>query len=220
MRALAALLVVAGALALVAGAGGVSNPLPGGTALDITIGSPLDGATLPDAPVAVSGTASVGVGAPVAKTTLIYIIDVSGSTSAGTGTPGRCPRQNVYDTVADTTLDCELLAVRDLNQAAIATGTVAKIGMIGFANTGADIPTNITSAAALDLSAGSGLTTLVAPDANDFTPAPGMTTVFTPATNLDWVVQIGVSRRSPDDNGARRLAGERPSRRLHHVLAA
>lgn len=179
------------ALALVAGAGGTTTPLPGGTSLDVTITSPSDGATLPLAPVTVTGTAAVGTGAPVANTTLIYIVDVSGSTYEPTGAAnaGKCPRQNVYDTAPDTTLDCELLAIRDLNAAAIATGTVAKIGLIAFAGTGTDTLTNITSAAALDLLPGTGVTTLTAPDANDFVAPPTMTRVFTPATNLDWVVQ-------------------------------
>jgi PKD repeat protein len=163
--------------------------LPGGTPITVSITAPADNATLPAAPFDVTGTASVGVGAPVANTTLIYVVDVSGSTATGTGTPGRCPRQNVYDTTADTTLDCELLAVRDLNAAAIATGTVAKIGFVAFAGTGTDTLANITSAAALDLSPLGGVSTLTAPDANEFTPTPGMTQVFPVATNLDWVVQ-------------------------------
>ncbi len=138
-----------------------------------------------------TGTAAVGTGAPVANTTLIYIVDVSGSTSEPTGVPNKCPRQNVYDTLQDTTLDCELLAIRDLNAAAITTGTVAKIGLIAFAGTNTDTlsPLNITSAAALDLSPLGGVTTLTPPAANDYTPPAGMTTVFTPQTNLDWVVQ-------------------------------
>jgi len=187
------LCVLVCALALVAGAGGTTTPLPGGTSLDVTITSPTNGAVLPQAPFTMTGTAAVGTGAPVANTTLIYIVDVSGSTSDPTGVPGKCPRQNVYDLSADTTLDCELLAVRDLNQAAIATGTVAQIGMIAFAGTSTDTltPLNITSAAALDLDPSATVTTLASPSANTFVPVnPSMTTVLTPPlTNLDWVVQ-------------------------------
>ena len=80
------------ALALVAGAGGTTTPLPGGTSLDVTITSPSDGATMPQGPVTVTGTAAVGTGAPVANTTLIYVVDVSGSTSDPTGVPGHPPR--------------------------------------------------------------------------------------------------------------------------------
>ena len=192
-KALAGLAALGCALAFVAGSAGTTTPLPGGTSLDVTITSPADGATLPLGPVVVNGTAAVGTGAPVANTTLIYVVDVSGSTSSPTGVPGKCPRQNVYDGLQDTTLDCELLAIRDLNTAAVATGTIAKIGMIGFAGNTAPpdtlSPLTITSAAALDLDPTSTTSNLVAPDANTFTPVAGMTTVFPPTSNLDWVVQ-------------------------------
>ena len=136
--------------------------------------------------------------------------------------PNKCPRQNVYDALQDTTLDCELLAIRDLNAAAITTGTVAKIGLIAFAGTNTDTlsPLNITSAAALDLSPLGGVTTLTPPAANDFTPPAGMTTVFTPQTNLDWVVQSAYINTAHHDPWARRLAGARSRRRLHAVRAA
>jgi trimeric autotransporter adhesin len=189
MKASIAALAAVAALLLVATAAGAGATLPGGTSLDVTISSPGNGSTLPDAPVTVTGTAAIGKGTPVADTTLIYVVDVSGSTNETTGDTGACPKQNVYDSLADTTLDCELLAIRDLNQAAIASGTIAQIGMIAFAGDGTDTTTHITSAAALDLSSSTGAQALVAPDANDFTPIAGMTTVFTPATNLDWVVQ-------------------------------
>jgi len=68
--------------------------LPGGTSISVAVTAPADGAMLPQGPVSVTGTASVGTGQPVANTTLIYIVDVSGSTADPTGTPGRCPNQN------------------------------------------------------------------------------------------------------------------------------
>ncbi len=190
-KLLIALAMPAAVLTLAVAGGATTASLPGGTAITVSIGSPADNSTLPNAPFTVTGSASVGVGVAVPDTTLVYIVDISGSTSSSDGTPGRCPRQNVYDSLADTTLDCELLAVRKLNQAAILTGTVAKIGMIGFAGTQTDTfsPLNITSAAVLDLTPGGVVGTLTAPDANTFTPAPGMTTVFAPQNNLDWVVQ-------------------------------
>ena len=192
-KALAGLAALGCALAFVVAAGGATSSLPGGTTLDVTITSPANGAVLPAAsPVVVQGTAAVATGTPVANTTLIYIVDVSGSTSESTGVPGKCPKQNVYDALQDTTLDCELLAVRDLNAAAISTGTVAKIGFIGFAGAGVGvdvIPGHVVSAAELDLDASATVSTLVAPDLNNFTPSAGTTTVFTPTSNLDWVVQ-------------------------------
>ena len=193
-KAIAGLAALGCALAFVAVSGGATSSLPGGTALDVTITSPSGGSTIPQAPVTVSGTASVATGAPVANTTLIYVVDVSGSTYEATApaNAGKCPNQNVYDTRQDTTLDCELLAIRDLNAAAVSTGTVKQIGMIAFAGqtTGDTLsPLHIVSAAELDLDASAAVTTLVAPDLNNFTPAAGTTTVFPPASNLDWVVQ-------------------------------
>jgi hypothetical protein len=93
--------------------------------------------------------------------------------------PSGARGRHVYDSTSDTTLDCELLAVRDLNGAAIATGTVAKIGFVAFAGTNTDTLTNITSAAALDLSPLGGVSTLTAPNANEFTAPPSMTTALT-----------------------------------------
>src|SRR4051794_8910358 len=181
-RALCGAAVLVAAALLLAVAGGAAT-LPGGTAIDAVVTSPLDGATLPDAPLTITGKASVGLGAAVANTTLIYIVDVSNSTSSSTGGT-LCPNQNVYDTLANTTLDCELLAVRDLNNQAIAKGTVAKIGFIGFAG-----GNGLSSGAALDLDGAGVPASLVAPDLSNFTPPAAIAKVFTPANNLDWVVQ-------------------------------
>jgi hypothetical protein len=185
-RAICGAAVLMTAALLLAVAGGAAT-LPGGTAIDAVVTSPLDGATLPDAPLTITGKASVGEGAAVANTTLIYVVDVSNSTGSSTGGT-LCPNQNVYDPTGNTTLDCELLAVRDLNADAIAKGTVAKIGVIGFAGTGTDTTASITSAAALDLDGSGTSGTLVPPDFSNFAGA-GLAHVFTPANNLDWVVQ-------------------------------
>lgn len=180
-------LAALGAALLALAIGGAAANLPAGTSIDAAVSSPADHAVLPLAPLTIHGTASVGVGLPVANTTLIYIVDVSGSTSTSTGGTA-CPRQNVYDALSDTTLDCELLAVRALNAQAISTGTIAKIGFIAFAGTNSDALTNITSAAPLDLDAAGGpAATLVAPNLNNF--PGGRATVFAPTSNLDWVVQ-------------------------------
>ncbi len=192
-------LVALGAAVLVAVAASATGNLPGGTSIEAAVSSPADHALLPDAPFTAHGTAAVGQGQAVANTTLIYIVDVSGSTSAPTGGTS-CPRQNVYDLQANTTLDCELLAVRDLNAAAITTGTVAKIGFIAFAGTNNDTPTNITSAAALDLDPTTGpATTLVAPNLSNFTPSPSQaaTALFPLGDNLSWVTQSAYYAFSP-----------------------
>jgi hypothetical protein len=121
------------ALVFVAGAGGATSPLPGGTSLDVTITSPTDGATLADAPFTLSGTAVIGQGTPVANTLLIYVVDISGSTSAVTASATACPDQNYYDVAAGTTLDCELVAVKSANQEAVTQGTVSQVGVVAFA---------------------------------------------------------------------------------------
>jgi hypothetical protein len=174
---------------LVATAGAAN--LPGGTSISVTIAGPADNATLPDAPVTVTGSAAVGTGAPIADTTLIYVVDLSGSTSSPipAASAGSCPNQNAYDTFADTTLDCELLAIRRLNTSAIGAGTVAEIGLIGFAGGLTDTTTNVQSAKIADLAPSTGAPVpLAAPAAFDptFHAGPGP---FTPATNLDWVLQ-------------------------------
>jgi trimeric autotransporter adhesin len=186
------------AVALAATAAGATGNLPGGTSIEAAVTAPADHAVLPDAPFTATGTAAVGQGQPVANTTLIYIVDVSGSTANPTGGTS-CPRQNVYDLQANTTLDCELLAVRDLNAAAIATGTIAKIGFIGFAGTNTDTVTNITSAAALDLDSTASVATLAAPNLANFTPnaAQASTALFPSGNNLDWVTQSAYYASNP-----------------------
>ena len=165
-----------GALALVAGAGGTTTPLPGGTSLDVTITSPSDGVTLPQAPFTVSGTAAVGRAAAVANTLLIYVVDVSGSTVSQTG---NCPNQNVYDNTANTTLDCELQAVRDMNATAISSGTVGQVGMIAFGGT-TPLPGAATDAQALDLSPAVNPQLLI---------PPGQALANAPQPDLDRVAQ-------------------------------
>jgi len=181
------------------GARAVTANLPGGTAISVNISSPVDGAVLPEGPVSVLGTASVGTGVPVKNTTLIYVVDVSGSTYQNTGTPGRCPNQNVYDSVGDTTLDCELLAIRELNRAAIAAGTVKDIALIAFAGQPvgtSEVSTNITHAKALDLAPGGAVTQLVAPEAHVF--ASGILTRYAPTSDLEWVLQSAYNGNLPD----------------------
>lgn len=183
-RALTGPALLAAAALVLAVAGGAAT-LPGGSSIDAAVTFPADGAVLPAAPFTATGTASVGTGQAVANTTLIYIVDVSGSTSSATGGT-LCGNRNAYDATGNTTLDCELAAVHDLNQAAVATGTVAKIGMIGFAGTGTDSLTTITSAATLDLDPVSGQQALVDPSV--LSPGGYPSPPFPASTNLDWVL--------------------------------
>jgi uncharacterized repeat protein (TIGR01451 family) len=98
----------------------------------------------------VNGTASVGNGTAVKNTSLIYVIDASGSTSRPSGGE-TCGNQNPIDTtpgwfasnssgIIDTPynstsnelIDCEILAVKSLNQQAIDLGTVLEVSVVGF----------------------------------------------------------------------------------------
>ena len=127
-------------------AGSNSTNLPGGAALAVSIDNPLtstefllaEGSNTRD--VVVSGTASVGEGMPNA--TMVYVIDVSGSTDAGGGT-GCSP-----------ILQCEKNFVNNLNGAVITTGSVGNVGTVVFAD----------SAAAADMAGDASDQLLVAPD--------------------------------------------------------
>ena len=127
-------------------AGSNSTNLPGGAAPAVSIDNPLtstefllaEGSNTRD--VVVSGTASVGEGMPNA--TMVYVIDVSGSTDAGGGT-GCSP-----------ILQCEKNFVNNLNGAVITTGSVGNVGTVVFAD----------SAAAADMAGDASDQLLVAPD--------------------------------------------------------
>jgi hypothetical protein len=102
-------------------AGSDSTTLPNGAQLTVSIDSPApdtqflaDGAPVP---VPVSGTASIGIGAPQA--TIVYVFDASGST-AGPG--GAC----------GTILDCEKAFFTGLNDAATSGGSIAHVGLVVF----------------------------------------------------------------------------------------
>ncbi|HEX2054221.1 MAG TPA: VWA domain-containing protein [Actinomycetota bacterium] len=110
--------------------------LPGGTSISVGITNPAEGALYVPGSVPVSGTASIGEGQPVADTTIVYVIDVSGSTQ----NPGGCGgNQNpTRDPVSNSILDCEIAAGKALNQQAIDAGTVDQVGVVFF-DSGASI---------------------------------------------------------------------------------
>ena len=104
------------------GVGAVSDTLPGGSAISVQLISPPNGVVVPQGPVTVAGTASVGEGVPVADTVLVYVIDLSGSTQTTVPTT-LCGAQN-FDGGPNQIIDCEIAAAKALNNAAIAAGTV------------------------------------------------------------------------------------------------
>jgi hypothetical protein len=114
---------------LLAPLGGVSadttnGNLPGGTSIQVAINTPADGALLPPGTVAVTGSAAIGQGVPIANTALAYVIDVSGSTGTSGGSCG-------------TILACEKAATIALNNQAASLGTIGAVGVAVFGDNGA-----------------------------------------------------------------------------------
>jgi hypothetical protein len=72
---------------------------------------------------------SIGATEAIANTTLIYVLDLSGSTLEGHG----CGGDRNHDGHRDTPLDCEIAAAKALNLQAVENGTVGEVGLIGFA---------------------------------------------------------------------------------------
>jgi len=144
-----------------------NSSLPGGTSIVVTIDSPGDGTEIvlpPDqetVDVVVTGQASIGEGDASANTTLIYVLDASGSTE---GTAGAiCPDQNPidadpFDPVPDENeiIDCEIGAAINLNDVAISLGTIDRVAMIIFAG----------DAVTADATPGVGDVALIAPSAD------------------------------------------------------
>jgi hypothetical protein len=118
-------------LALAGAAGATDGALPGGTSISVDIVTPPDASDVNGPDVTVDGTASVGQGVAVPNTTLVYVIDVSGSTDQS----GGCGGDQNGDGNADFILDCEVAAAKATNQSAITTGTVLDVGTVAFADT-------------------------------------------------------------------------------------
>ena len=100
--------------------------LPAGTDLSaelIGLSEPEDGSQRVTAQAAIGGTAAVP------DTTLVYVLDLSGSTLNGPG----CGGDRNHDGLSDTPLDCEIAAATALNDQAIDNGTVGEVGLVGFA---------------------------------------------------------------------------------------
>jgi hypothetical protein len=135
-----ALPAVALVLALLSGGTALATTgrLPGRTPIGVTITVQDPAArTHPGATtrtVLVQGTASVGRSVTPTDTTLIYVLDASGSTVDPAG--GDCgPDQTPDDpeSAPDEVIDCEIAAATKLNDAAVAAGGVARVAMVSFA---------------------------------------------------------------------------------------
>jgi von Willebrand factor type A domain len=126
----AALFLVGGAAADVE-----NGNLPGGTAISVEIVSPADGAVfqLGD-PVPVNGKAEVAKGVAIQDTTVVFVIDRSGSMGADAGVD--------CDGVAgnETRLECVQAAVIAANNAAAAAGSaVDLVGIVAFDSTASQL---------------------------------------------------------------------------------
>jgi len=116
-----------------------AGSLPGGTSIEVDNVAPADGDTfyIPIGETTIditdTGTASIGEGVAVADTTLIYVLDASGSTAEASG--GTCGEQQTHDLESgpDEIIDCEILAAINLNDVAISLGSVDEVAMIIFA---------------------------------------------------------------------------------------
>lgn len=122
------------------------NNLPGGTAISLILNQPDHGlyqtANESNEPLSipVSGTAAIGSGATNADTTLIYVLDASGSTEESSGLSLNCPDMNPGDAdpgdpVPDENeiIDCEIAAAIALNEQAAGLGTIDEVAVIIFA---------------------------------------------------------------------------------------
>jgi hypothetical protein len=132
----------------------VIDDLPSGVVISVEISTPDNGDRFPQgATVPVTGFATLGETAPVANTTLAYVIDVSGSTSSDSGCGGNLNGDGLTNSV----LDCELASVLALNGVADTIGTIADVGAAVFGETASPVDMR---------PAGTPLDLLTAPDAD------------------------------------------------------
>ncbi|GAI25618.1 unnamed protein product [marine sediment metagenome] len=119
--------------------------LPGDTAIEVDNTEPEDGDVyyIPAGETAIdimdTGTAAVGEGVAIPDTTLIYILDASGSTAEYSGGTvcGEQQTHDLYDTPpgsgSNQIIDCEILAAINLNDMAVSLGSIDEVAMIMFA---------------------------------------------------------------------------------------
>lgn len=111
---------------------GAEGLLPGDTPISVDITTPADGAVLPPGPATVTGKAAIGQGTAHADTALTYVLDVSGSTTAGNGGCSGDQNGDKVDPNPDDILDCEIAAAKELNNQAIRLATVDKVSVVVF----------------------------------------------------------------------------------------
>lgn len=160
---LSVLLAVVLMLSTILAASAADSNLPGGTSISVEVTTPAEGAAIPetDATIALGGTASIGEGAAVANTLVVYVLDISGSTTNSSGCGGNING----DSYTNSVLDCEIASAIALNQEAAAGGTVGEVGVVVFG--GSTSPSPYPSAAAGDVNPTAGIQLITGP-ATDF----------------------------------------------------
>jgi trimeric autotransporter adhesin len=153
-----ATLALALLVAVVPAAAAVDGNLPGGTAIEVSITDPADDLVLEvttedgTREVTVAGTAGLGGAAVARNTTLVYILDLSGSMRQGAGVDCTGDGSN------DDRLVCQREAVAHVNALATAPGSP-----IGFTGVGTYSSAGTGTAHVVDRAPG-GTALLVAPD--------------------------------------------------------
>src|SRR5262245_46469524 len=106
-----------------------ATSLPAGTSLEVGIDAPAAGATVLPGPLAVMGTAQIGVASPL-PTDLVLVLDASsGTLGAGAG----CANDQNGDGLSNTLLDCEIAGLRLANQQIIDAASAGHTGLAAFA---------------------------------------------------------------------------------------
>lgn len=121
-----------------------SSNLPGGTSIEVTIDDPSNGQVFQlvgaGVDVNVLGTADIGMGTPVKDTTVVYIIDRSGSMGISAGVD--------CDGIAgnDNRMTCAIEAVKAANQAAAdPLSSVDETGAGQFSSSSAPLDVDLTA---------------------------------------------------------------------------
>lgn len=114
---------------------GADGRLPGGTPLSVSAKVTQRSSQLGrDRRATVSGIVSLGRGRTPRRTTLLYVIDISGSTAELAG--GNCgPDQNASDpeSIEDEIIDCEIASAIKLNDVAATKSSIDRVGLVAFA---------------------------------------------------------------------------------------
>nr|WP_274387931.1 HNH/ENDO VII family nuclease [Salsipaludibacter albus] len=114
--------------------------LPGGTSLQVD----LAGLDPDETGLVAAGRAGIGEGPPVEATTLVYVLDVSGSTGGGGGCGGNPNGHGGSNTI----LDCEIAALEALHADVLSAGTVDRVGLVSFSSGSSQVDLDPTGSVA------------------------------------------------------------------------